>query len=270
MRSASTWRSAAASRSRKTLSNIGQCYARLGDLERGLAYLRRAREAHERYGDQDARADTLLCTAEILLEAGDVAAADTLVGDAGALDAVTGSAYDSVHEKILRALLARAGDDPGGAVMYAFDARQAAEAQAYVAFHFYAMAVEAAARVDIGEHHTGILLATTALGAIETIQGSEYGLATRGALRRGAGKSRLAASRRSCADARVAYVSKADQRHSRPRAQTMFLQRPFVRKAGLARLPKPSDAQVSGASCSARAPSAGALIRELPSDDGAA
>lgn len=63
--------------------------------------------------------------------------------------------------------------------MYAFDARQAAEAQAYVAYHFYAMAVEAAARVDIGEQHTGILLATTAMGAIETIQGSEYGLATR-------------------------------------------------------------------------------------------
>ena len=63
--------------------------------------------------------------------------------------------------------------------MHAFDARQVAEAQAYVAFHFYAMAIEARARVDIGEHHTGILLATTAIGAIETIQGSEYGLETR-------------------------------------------------------------------------------------------
>jgi flavin-dependent dehydrogenase len=63
--------------------------------------------------------------------------------------------------------------------MHAFDARQVAEAQAYVAFHFYAMAIEAIARVDIGEHHTGILLATTAIGAIETIQGSEYGLETR-------------------------------------------------------------------------------------------
>src|SRR5690349_9904444 len=41
------------------------------------------------------------------------------------------------------------------------------------------MAIEAVARVDIGEHHTGILLATTAMGAIETIQGSEYGLETR-------------------------------------------------------------------------------------------
>ncbi len=163
----------------KTLSNIGQSYARLGDFERGQAYLTRARDAHERYGDQDARADTLMATAEVAIEWGDIAAADTMVGDAGALIAVTGSAYDSVHEKIMRALLARASGDSSAAVMHAFDARQAAEAQAYVAYHFYAMAVEAAARVDIGEHHTGILLATTAMGAIETVQGSEYGLETR-------------------------------------------------------------------------------------------
>src|SRR6185295_5701913 len=83
----------------KTLSNIGQAYARAGDVSRGLAYLKRARDAHERYGDQDSRADTLLCTAEVLLEAGDVDAAHTLAGDAGALVAVTGSAYDLAHER---------------------------------------------------------------------------------------------------------------------------------------------------------------------------
>ena len=163
----------------KTLSTIGECYASLGDMDRGLAYLRRAREAHERYGDRDSRADTLLSTAEILIEYGELDNADTLVGDAGALTAVTGSAFDSVHEKILRALLARVRGDHARAVMHAFDARQAAEAQAYVAFHFYAMAIEARARVDMGEEHTGILLATTALGAIDSLQGSEYGLATR-------------------------------------------------------------------------------------------
>jgi serine/threonine protein kinase/tetratricopeptide (TPR) repeat protein len=163
----------------RTLSTIGACYANLGDVPRGLAYLRRAREAHERYGDRDSRADTLLSTAELLLEAGDFVAAETLVGDAGALTAVTGSAFDSVHEKILRALMARQQGDAARAVMYAFDARQAAEAQAYVAFHFYAMAIEARARVEMGENHTGILLATTAMGAIETLQGSEYGIPTR-------------------------------------------------------------------------------------------
>jgi len=129
----------------KTLSTIGECYASLGDLERGLAYLRRARDAHERYGDRDSRADTLLSMAEILIDSGDVDGAEVLVGDAGALTAVTGSAFDSVHEKILRALLARVRGDHARAVMHAFDARQAAEAQAYVAFHFYAMAIEARA-----------------------------------------------------------------------------------------------------------------------------
>jgi serine/threonine protein kinase/tetratricopeptide (TPR) repeat protein len=163
----------------KTLCTIAECYASLGDVDRGLAYMRRAREAHERYGDQDSRADTLLSLAEILLEHGDIAASETLVGDAGALTAVTGSAYDSVHEKLLRAVLARNSGDSARAVMHAFEARQAAEAQAYVAFHFYAMAIEASARVEMGEAHTGILLATTAMGAIDTLQGSEYGLFTR-------------------------------------------------------------------------------------------
>ncbi|HEX6273812.1 MAG TPA: protein kinase [Polyangiaceae bacterium] len=163
----------------KTLSTIGECYVALGDYERGLAYMRRSRDAHERYGEQDSKADTLLSLAEILIECGDLGGAEPLIGDAGALTAVTSSAYDSVHEKILRAVLARLTGDPSRAVMFAFDARQAAEAQAYVSFHFYAMAIEASARVMMGEQHTGILLATTAMGAIETLQGSEYGLFTR-------------------------------------------------------------------------------------------
>lgn len=79
----------------------------------------------------------------------------------------------------MRALLARKRGDHKSAVMLAFYGRQVAEAQAYVAFHFYAMAIEAASRVDKGEPHMGILLATTAMGAIETLQGSEYGLETR-------------------------------------------------------------------------------------------
>ncbi len=163
----------------KTLSNIGQCYFRLGDVERAKTYLQRARDAHERYGDQDGRAATLLASAEVFVESGEDAAAEASIADAAALSAAIGNAYDSVHEKIMRSLLARKRGDAGSAVMHAFEARQVAEAQAYVAFHFYAMAVEAAARVDIGEQHTGILLATTAMGALETIQGSEYGLETR-------------------------------------------------------------------------------------------
>src|SRR5262249_56465257 len=47
----------------KTLSNIGQAYSRIGDMPRALAYLKRARGAHERYGDQDGRAETLVVSA---------------------------------------------------------------------------------------------------------------------------------------------------------------------------------------------------------------
>ncbi|MBK6513919.1 MAG: protein kinase [Polyangiaceae bacterium] len=163
----------------KTLSNVGQAFARLGDLSRGLSFLRRAREAHERYADQDSRADTLLSTAGILIEAGDVDAAHTLAGDAGALVAVTGSVYDLVNERIIRACLARLAGDAQTAIAYALEARQTAEAQGLMSFHIYATAVEAAARVDAGESHTGVLLARTAFGAIETCGGSEYGVEVR-------------------------------------------------------------------------------------------
>ena len=163
----------------KTLSTIGQSYAALGDIERGLAYFKRARQAHENYHDQDSKSDTLLAWAEALIEHGNVAEAELLLQEAASINLLTGSAYDAAHEKIVRALLSRARGDAATAVMHAFDARQVAEAQAYVAFHFYAMAIEAVSRVDIGEQHTGILLATTTLGAMETIEGSEYALASR-------------------------------------------------------------------------------------------
>ncbi|HTM44372.1 MAG TPA: tetratricopeptide repeat protein, partial [Polyangiaceae bacterium] len=163
----------------RTLSIIGQSYARLGDYDRAENYLWRARDAHQRYGDHDGRADTLLASAELSLARGELDRAETLTNESLGLSSTTGSAYDAVHEKLLRALLALARGRPSAAVMHAFDARQVAEVQAYVSFHFYAMAIEAVARVELGEQHTGILLATTALGALETLQGSEYGLETR-------------------------------------------------------------------------------------------
>jgi tetratricopeptide (TPR) repeat protein len=210
----------------KTLSNVGQAYARIGDASRGLAYLRRARDAHERYGDQDSRADTLLCTAEILLEAGDVDAAHTLAGDAGALVAVTGSAYDLAHERLTRALLSREGGDARAAVGLAGESRRLAEAQGLVSYHAYATAVEGAARVDAGEVHSGVLLARTALGAVETAS-SEYGLEIRAlvceALRKGAPSGAPEAGARAVAHARKVMSYIRD-----PRLAGLFLRRPVV------------------------------------------
>ncbi|MCC6524431.1 MAG: protein kinase [Polyangiaceae bacterium] len=163
----------------KTLSNVGQSYARLGDVDHGLAYLARAREAHDRYDDLDGRVDTLLVTAGVLLERGDLEAARTLFGDASALTAVGGSVYDTCHALILRALIARADGDDEAAAAYAAEARPLAEGQALGSYHVYATAIEAVARVALGNQSAGLLLATTAFGAVEAMEGSEYGLEVR-------------------------------------------------------------------------------------------
>ncbi len=83
------------------------------------------------------------------------------------------------HESLVQALFARAQRQPKLAIEFALATRHAAETMALVSFHFYAMAIEAAARVDLGEMHTATLLATTALGAVENLQGCEYGLEIR-------------------------------------------------------------------------------------------
>jgi tetratricopeptide (TPR) repeat protein len=163
----------------KTLTNIGHSYFRLGDVPRALAYLKRAREAHDRYGDQDGWSDTLLVSTLVDIELGDLDAAEIFLRDAGALNEATGNAYDRTHERVARALLARARRDPGKAIEYSLAARHAAEKMALVSFHFFAMAIEAAARIDLGEMHAATLVATTALGAVENLQGCEYGLEIR-------------------------------------------------------------------------------------------
>jgi len=163
----------------KTLTNIGHAYFRLGDVPRALAYLKRAREAHDRYGDQDGWADSLLVCAQVSIELNDLASAEIHLRDAAALDAATQNAYDKTHESLVQALFARARREPKAASEFALATRHSAEKMALVSFHFYAMAIEAAARVDLGEMHTATLVANTALGAVENLQGCEYGLEIR-------------------------------------------------------------------------------------------
>jgi eukaryotic-like serine/threonine-protein kinase len=163
----------------KTLANLGLCYAGAGAYDKGIECLTLARDEHERVGERDTRADTLLSLSEVLLETGRVEEAVSSVGDAAALIQVTGNRYDAAHERILRALLARSAGKHAEAAERAREARQGAESQAYASFQFYATAIEAVSRVETGELHTGILQATTVLGAIEALQGSEYSLQTR-------------------------------------------------------------------------------------------
>jgi serine/threonine protein kinase/tetratricopeptide (TPR) repeat protein len=209
----------------KTLTNIGHSYFRLGDVPRALAYLKRAREAHDRYGDQDGWADSLLVCAQVAIELGDLDAAEIHLRDAGALDAATQNAYDKTHESLVQALFARARRQPRQAADFALAARHAAETMALVSFHFYAMAIEASARVDLGEMHTATLVATTALGAVENLQGCEFGLEIRSlcadALKR-AGSPQAPSAHQRAVDYAHALLNNVRD----PRMRKLFTQRP--------------------------------------------
>jgi tetratricopeptide (TPR) repeat protein len=197
----------------KTLANIGQAYCKIGDVPRALAYMKRARDAHEQYGDQDGRADTLITSAWVAMDDADLESAEHLLGDAAALNAATGNVYDSTYEKVIRAAHA--------------EARRAAENQALVSFQFYGLALESAARVDIGETHAAMLLATTALGAVESLQGCEYGLDIRvlcaDALARSGSPQAPQAHERAVAYARALLYSIRD-----PRFRRLFAKRALV------------------------------------------
>jgi tetratricopeptide (TPR) repeat protein len=230
----------------KTLANVGFAYARLGDAPRAYAYTARARDAHERYSDQDGRAETLLVSAQIMIEQGDLDPAESFVRDAAALNAVIGSAYVATHEAVVRASLARVRRNAPVAIEEALRARRLAEGLALVSFHFYALAIEAAARVDSGEMHAAVLLATTALGAVETLQGCEYGLEVRvlaaDALKR-AGSPQAPLARQRAVDYAATLMSTIRD----PRLRSLFAQRPLV--AGLLdATPAPAPSQASSPS----------------------
>jgi len=213
----------------KTLTNIGQCYARLGDLPRALAYLKRARDAHERYGDQDGRTDTLLVSAEILTWSGDLDGAATFLGDARALNAVTGNAYDGTHELVARAMWMRTRGDVRGAAELSAQARPLAQSRGLHSFHLFATAIEAEARAEIGEHAQASLLAQTAIGLVEATEGSEFALEVRTLCARALEKATDLLAPEAYARAR-AYARRILQNIRDPRLRTLFLRRPEVER----------------------------------------
>src|SRR5262249_15110926 len=121
---------------------------------------------------------------------------------------------------------ARQAGDSRAALALAAEARRLAESQGLVSYHAYATALEGAARVDAGEVHSGVLLARTALGLVETAS-SEYGLEIRcltvEALRKGAPGSAREAGNRAVAHARKVLGHVRDGRLA-----DLFLQRPLV------------------------------------------
>ena len=148
---------------------------------------------------------------------------------AEALEALTRSesAYDRAHGLVVGAAIAQARREPQKAIELAIEARRMAEKQALVAYHFYAFAIEASARVDAGEVHSATLLATTALGAVEALQGSEYGLDVRtlcaDALKR-AGSPQAAATRQRAVD----YATGVMETIRNMRLRKLYSQRSMV------------------------------------------
>jgi eukaryotic-like serine/threonine-protein kinase len=220
----------------KTLANIGMAYARLGDVEHGLAYLGRAREAHERYDDRDARIDTLLVMATIHVERGEVAEARACAGDASALATVAGSIYDRIHLHVVEALIALEEDDAIAAATYAAEARQLAEGQALVSYHVFSTAIEATARVRSGDVQAGVMLATTALGAVEAMEGSEYGIHARALCCRAVidalDNDRIGSTATMAAEVcrrSLAHVDKVASHAREPRLRELFFKRPSVK-----------------------------------------
>jgi serine/threonine protein kinase/tetratricopeptide (TPR) repeat protein len=211
----------------KTLTTIGRSYSRLGDQPRAMAYLKRARDAHERYGDQNNRAATLLASAEALIETGDLDAAHVFASDAAALNSVTNKTYDYVHERIVRARIARRQGNFAGAVRYAEEARMTADQHAMASFGLYAQSVEAVSRLDIGDPDSAIALATHALETVEAIQGSEFGTAIRARCYEalaGAGSSHAPEARERAA----AHIQRIAGAIHDPRLRALFLNRPMI------------------------------------------
>ena len=159
---------------------------------RGLAYLQaRARGARALRRSGRARRHAALLGGDPRSRPATSTPRTRSCGDAGALVAVTGSVYDTrarAHRARARSRAPRATPRAPSLTRRGAPARRGAGRSS--SYHLYATAIEAAARVDAGELHTGVLLARTALGAVEAPSGSEYGLEIRAlcceALRKGA------------------------------------------------------------------------------------
>ena len=135
--------------------------------------------------------------------------------------------YDYVHERIVRARIARRQGNFPGAVRYSEEARKTAGTHSLLSFFLYATSVEAVSRLDVGEPDIAIALATEALQGVETIEGSEFGTAIRARCYEalaGAG-SPLAAYSQERAIVHIQAVAGAIRD---PRLKALFLNRPMI------------------------------------------
>ena len=212
----------------KTLTNIGQAYARLGDQPRAVAYLKRARDAHERYGDQNYRAATLSGV-------GRIAHRDRR-SRRGARVHVRRRRAELGHQQDVR--LRPREDRPcahrpaSGQLSQALCATRKRlarrpERHALSSFFLYATSVESVSRLDVGEPESAVTLATEALHGVETIEGSEFGTAIRARCYEafaGAGSPMAGYSQ----ERAIAHIQSVAAAIRDPRLKSLFLNRPMI------------------------------------------
>lgn len=135
------------------LSNLGQLYAELGDVQSATAYLERALEVFEVLGSSLGHADALTAFARVVFDArGDFEVAEALLDRARQLAGRFESHYDLAQERLARARLAIARGHYDDALAVAREAVDEARISGVVTYVADGLAVEAEALALLGRY----------------------------------------------------------------------------------------------------------------------
>ncbi|HJL16846.1 MAG TPA: AAA family ATPase, partial [Sandaracinaceae bacterium LLY-WYZ-13_1] len=128
----------------RKVSNVGQLYAELGDVDNAMGFLQRALEVFETVDDQSGRSDTLCAMAELLAEqVGDLDAADGVLFDARAIAERIRDPYDLSHVCLVETAVLLQRDDLARAERVAKEAVGHGRAAGAKGYEILAMATRA-------------------------------------------------------------------------------------------------------------------------------
>lgn len=163
----------------RTLANVGAAYTKLGALDRAAQYVERALLLHERYGDRDALAETLLRLSQIELLRGQLSIAERHLNAAKRSIAHTQNRNDAVLSLLIEAQWHLECGDSESAFVSASDGRARASAQGLVSDQLYAMALELQALDAQGRREAALPLAHELLLGLEATEATEHSIEVR-------------------------------------------------------------------------------------------
>ncbi len=152
----------------RKVSNVGQLYAELGDVDNALAFLQRALDVFAIVDDQSGQSDALCALAEVLSEqVGDLDTARGVLADARALAERIQDPYDLAHVCLVETAMCLARDEPATAERIARDAHSHARAAAARGYELLALAARAEALARSGRGGEAVRLASQVQTAVE-------------------------------------------------------------------------------------------------------